>query len=283
MGVFIIAFELFVALQFDIFYGFVGIRRAIEIVKFTSPLVVHLISLIEMSAYKSCENSFQKETKAIPHWIFLYVVVTEITKLTLDWSDIRQQIENVSSLTSTLFIKTRFILHTYYTAIIHENLKEIRNRLRSCTAQDFLITKTTYNHTVDMLSDLQEFYSYSVMCMYTHIFINITADVYWIYVLCLNEIYLDILISMFFIIDNLVVLYLPLQFCEWSLATVRQIGLSLGNYSSVSRAGFSNFALQMINNPFNFQIFGFLQMNLDFMKEVSLSLCLRVCVCKPEC
>lgn len=269
LGFIIIAVELFVAWQFDIFYGLVGILRAIQIVKFASPLVVHLVSLLEVRVFKGCELSFQIVDKDFPHWILLYVLTTEVLKLILDYSDVAAEIEYLSCLASTIFIKLRFLCHTHYTSIIHEKLKDIKNRLKSHNTQDFLITKTTYNLTTDMLCSLQEFYSWSLVCMFTHIFINITTDVYWIYVLCLNEKYLHILTSMFSIIDNLIVLYLPLLFCDWSLATAREISLIVGIYSSEKRWGFSNFAMQMMNNPFRFQVFGFLQMHLDFMKEVS--------------
>lgn len=269
LGFLIIAVETFVALQFDIFYGFLGIRRTIEIVKFTSPLVVHLISLVEVRLYKGCELLFKKEKKAFPHWILAYIISVEAIKLILDWNDLHQQIESVSSLASTSFIKMRFLGHAYYTSILQEKLNYIKNRLKSHYAQDFLVTKTTYNLTVDMLCNLQEYYSFSLVCMYTHIFFNITADVYWIYVLCLNGIYLDILISMFSIIDNLIMLYLPLQFCESALTTFREIGLIVGKYSTEGRSGFSNFAMQMMNTPFRFEMFGFLEMNFDFMKGVS--------------
>lgn len=269
LGFLIIAVEMFSTLHFGIFRSFAGTRRVIETVTFASTLAVHFISLVEVRIYKNRELSFRKEEKAFPHWILSYVLITETIKLAMDWDDVSSQIENITSLVSTCFIKMRCLTHAYYTSIIQGKLESIKGRLVSQNAQEFSNTKANYNITLDMLVNLQGFYSASLVFMYIHICFNITAEVYWIYVLCLNEMYVDILKSMVFIIDALIVLYLPLQFCDFVLSKVREIGLIVGNYSSEGRSGFSNFALRMMNTPFRFELFGFLEMNLDFMKEVS--------------
>lgn len=269
LGFLIVATEIIVALNFDIFYGFEGVRRAIEIVKFISPLVVHIVAIFELLLRQSYENYFKTETKKIPDWIILYVIISEIIKLFLDWDDIPQQIQNASCVISTIFIKIRFLYHIYYSSIIHEKLNYIKHIFNFSKTQDILLVKKIYNISFTMRFNLQEFYSFSVGAMLIHIFLNITADVYWIYVLCLNELYSNIINSIFFILDSLIVLYLPFKFCDLTLKTMRDITLIIGKLSSEQKI-FSNLALQILNNPFQFKIFGFLQMNLSFMKEVSI-------------